>query len=345
MDEKPIDQMGINEFREAARRLMPAEAWEYVMGAADSGAVRERNVAAFKNYLFQQRIFHQITDPDTSVTLFGRVVLTPAWIAPIGSFYRISATAEREVADGASGANTMLFVSYAAKSNVREWAQGTSAPLIYIGYMQQGREEVSKAVRLAEELRYLAVGLVMDSIQPQRIGETVPLTRDGKPRRGNPARPEDIEWLKTQTALPVVIKGILNREDARIAVDAGADAIVVSNHGGRIFDQSRAAFEVLPEVVAAVGSKVPVILDGGVRNGSDIVKAIALGARAALVGRPVCWGVAVGGAVGVKRVIETLTQDVKRALIMTGVGAVSQITEAILVPASIQAEEHDRRGR
>ena len=333
MDEKPIEQMSINEIHEAAQRCMPPDAWEYVMGAADSGATRERNVAAFRNFLFQQRIFHQVTDPDTTVTLFGRTVSTPAWIAPIGSFYRISETAERNVADGASSANTILFVSYAAKSNVREWAQGTSAPLVYIGYMQQGREEVLKSVRLAEELGYIAVGLVMDSIQPQRIGETVPLTRDGKPRRGNPARPEDIQWLKTQSSLPVVIKGILNAEDARIAVDAGADAIVVSNHGGRIFDQTRAALEVLPEVVAAVGTKVPVILDGGIRNGGDIAKAIALGAKAALVGRPICWGVAVGGAAGVKRVIEILTQDIKRALIMTGVGAVSQVTESIIVPA------------
>jgi isopentenyl diphosphate isomerase/L-lactate dehydrogenase-like FMN-dependent dehydrogenase len=325
--------MGLNEIHETARRLMPAEAWEYVMGAADSGATMERNVAAFKNFLFQQRIFHQVTDPDISVTVFGRTVPTPAWVAPIGSFYRINETAERDVADGTSSANTILFVSYATKSNVREWAQGTSAPLVYIGYMQQGREEVSKSVRLAEELGYIAVGLVMDSIQPQRIGDTVPLTRDGKPRRGNPARPEDIHWLKTQTSLPVVIKGILSGEDARIAVDAGADVIVVSNHGGRIFDQARAALEVLPEVVAAVGSKVPVILDGGVRNGGDIVKAVALGAKAALVGRPICWGVAVGGAVGVKRVIEILTQDVKRVLIMTGVGAVSQITDSIIVPA------------
>ena len=333
MDEKPIAQMGLIEMQEAARRRMPADAWEYIMGAADSGATMTRNVAAFRNFLFQQRIFHQVSDPDTSVTLFGRTVLTPAWVAPIGSFHRISETAEKKVAEGASSANTVLFVSYAAKSNVREWAQGTRAPLIYIGYMQQGREEISKSVRLAEELGYMAVGLVMDPIQPQRIGETVLLTRDGKPRRGNPARPEDIRWLKSQTALPVVVKGILNSEDARVAVDAGADALVVSNHGGRIFDQARAAFEVLPEVVAAVGSRVPVILDGGVRNGGDIVKAIALGARAALVGRPVCWGVAAGGAIGVQRVIDILTQDLKRTLVMTGVGAVSQVTDAIIVPA------------
>ena len=333
MDEKPIEQMSLNEIQDAARRMMPPEAWEYVMGAADSGSTMTRNVAAFKNLLFRQRIFHQVTDPDTSITLFGRTVPTPALVAPIGSFYRINETAEREVADGTGRAKTILFVSYATKANVREWAEATTAPLVYIGYMREGREQTLKSVRLAEELGYIGVGVVMDSIQPQKLGDIVPLTRDGKPRQGTPARPEDIEWLKTQTSLPVVIKGILSVEDARIAVDAGADVIAVSNHGGRLFDQTRAAVEVLPEVVGAVGKRVPVLLDGGVRNGGDIVKALALGAKAALVGRPICWGVGAGGGSGVKRVIEILTQEVKRTLVMTGVGAVSQVTESILIRA------------
>jgi isopentenyl diphosphate isomerase/L-lactate dehydrogenase-like FMN-dependent dehydrogenase len=333
VDEKPIEQMSLNEIHDAARRMMPPEAWDYVMGAADSGSTMARNVAAFKNFLFRQRIFHRVTDPDTTITLFGRTVPTPALVAPIGSYYRINETAEREVADGASRAKTILFVSYATRGGVREWAEGTTAPLVYIGYMREGREQTLKSVRLAEELGYVGVGLVMDSIQPQKLGDIVPLTRDGQPRQGNPARPADIEWLKTETSLPVVIKGILSDEDARVAVEAGADAIAVSNHGGRIFDQTRAAIEVLPEVVQAVGKRVPVVLDGGVRNGGDIVKALALGAKAALVGRPICWGVAAGGASGVKRVIESLTQEVKRTLVMTGVGAVSQVTESILIRA------------
>jgi 4-hydroxymandelate oxidase len=333
VDETPIEQMSLNDIHEAAQRMMPPEAWEYVMGAADSGSTMSRNVAAFEHFLFRQRIFHEVTEPDTSIALFGRTLPTPALIAPVGSFYRINEAAEREVAEGASRANTMLFVSYATRGGVREWAEGTTAPLVYIGYMQQGREQTLNSVRLAEELGYVGVGLVMDSIQPQKLGDVVPLTRDGQPRRGNPARPADIEWLKSHTSLPVVVKGILGEEDARIAVNAGADVIVVSNHGGRIFDQTRAAIEVLPEVVAAVGEGVAVILDGGVRNGGDIIKALALGAKAALVGRPICWGVAVAGASGVQRVIEILTQQIKRALVMTGVGAASQVAESILVRA------------
>ncbi len=331
MLEKPVEEMGIRDMQEAARRTIKPEAWEYVMGAADTGATMRRNIAAFRKYLFRQRIFHDVTNPDTRVTLFGCTIPTPALVAPIGSFHRISEMAERQVADGASRAKTMLFVSYAAKANVREWAEGSTAPMVYIGYIGEGRERLLQSIRLAEELGYVAAGLVMDSIQPQKLGDTVPLTKDGKPRKGNLASPKDIEWLKKETSLPVVIKGILSVEDARIAVNAGADVIVVSNHGGRIFDFTRGAIEVLPEVVDAVGKKVPVIIDGGVRSGGDIVKGLALGARAALVGRPICWGVGVAGAAGVEQVIKVLTGEVRRVLIMTGVGAVSQITDSILV--------------
>jgi isopentenyl diphosphate isomerase/L-lactate dehydrogenase-like FMN-dependent dehydrogenase len=166
----------------------------------------------------------------------------------------------------------------------------------------------------------------------------VPLsTKDGKPRKGHPASPKDIEWLKRETSLPVVIKGIMGAEDARIAVKAGADALVVSNHGGRILDFNRAAVEALPEVVGAVGDRVPILLDSGIRSGGDIVKALALGAKAVLVGRPICWGVGAAGAQGVERVMRLLTEEIKRVLILTGVGSVTKVTDTILID---QAKGH-----
>ena len=332
MKEKPLEQMGLRELREIARLRMPAEAWEHFMGAAESGSTLRRNQKAFRRYLFQQRIFHEITSPDTSVGLFGRRIPTPACIAPVGSFSLVSERAEREVAEGAGRAGTMLFASHAAKSNVKDWARATSSPLVFMGYLNRGREDVLRSAKLAEELGYAAVGLTMDTIQPVKIVDQVPLsTKDGKPRRGHPASPKDIEWLKREVSLPVVVKGIMGAEDARIAVEAGADAVVVSNHGGRILDFNRAAIEVLPEVAAAVGQKVPVLLDSGIRSGGDIVKALALGAKAVLVGRPICWGVGAAGALGVERVIHILTDEVRRVLILTGVSAVSEVARSILV--------------
>lgn len=194
-----------------------------------------------------------------------------------------------------------------------------------------------RCVRMAESLGYAAVGATMDTVQPVKIGDEVPLsTKDGRPRKGHPASPKDIEWLKREVSLPVVVKGIMGAEDARIAVNAGADALVVSNHGGRILDFNRAAIEVLPEVVAAVGSKVPVLLDSGIRSGGDIVKALALGAKAVLVGRPIGWGVGAAGAEGVERVINILTNEMKRVLVLTGVPSVCEITKSILIPNGYQ---------
>ena len=324
--------MGLREIREIARHKMPPEAWEHVMGAAESGATLRRNQKAFRRLLFKQRIFNDITDPDTSVELFGRRLSTPAVVAPIGSFSLIGEMAEREVAEGAGRAGTMVFASHAAKSNVRDWREATSASLVFMGYLSRGKEDVLRCARLAQELGYAAVGLTMDTIQPVKIVDQVPLsTKDGKPRRGYPASPKDIEWLKREVSLPVVVKGIMGAEDARIAVDAGADALVASNHGGRILDFNRAAIEVLPEVVEAVGGKVPVLLDSGIRSGGDIVKAIALGAKAVLVGRPIAWGVGAAGARGVERVFHILEEEIKRVLIMTGVSSITEVTNSILI--------------
>jgi len=322
----------MREIRELARLKMVREAWEHFMGAAESRTTLRRNEKALREIIFRQRIFHDITQPDITLKLFGRPLTTPALIAPIGSFSLIGEKAERQVVEGAGRAGSMVFVSHAAKSTVREWADGASVPLVFMGYLTRGREDVLNCARTAEKLGYAAVGLTMDTVQPVKIGDRVPLsTKDGKPRTGHPASPKDIEWLKREVSLPVVVKGIMSGEDGRIAVEAGADVLVVSNHGGRILDFNRAAIEALPEVVQAVKGRVPVLLDSGIRSGGDIVKALALGAKAVLVGRPIGWGVGAAGAEGVARVIEILSAEMKRVLILTGVGTLGEITESILI--------------
>ena len=187
-----------------------------------------------------------------------------------------------------------------------------------MAYMKRGKEEVSEYAKTAQDLGFAAVGITMDTVKPVKIGDEVPMsTKDGKPRKGHKSTLKDIEWLKQQVNLPVVVKGIMGADDARGAVNAGADAVVVSNHGGRILDFNRAALEALPEVVEAVGDRVPVILDSGVRSGGDIVKALALGAKAILAGRPVAWGVAAFGARGVERVFAIFEEEMKRVMCMT----------------------------
>lgn len=331
MTEKPLEQMGLRDLREIMRQKVPAEAWKHFNGAAETKATFHRNPRAFRQYLFRQKIFHDVSEPDISIELFGRTLPIPAITAPVGSFSLIGPDAEREVAEGSERAGAMMFTSQAAKFDPKGWRSAARSPLVFMAYMNRGKEEVSEYAKTAEGLGFAAVGITMDTVKPVKIGDEVPLsTKDGKPRRGHKSTPKDIEWMKQQVRLPVVVKGIMGADDARVAVDSGADALVVSNHGGRILDFNRSALEALPEVVDAAAGKVPVLLDSGIRSGGDIVKAMALGARAVLTGRPIAWGVGAFGAHGVERVFAIFAEEMQRALTMTGVARVREITSGIL---------------
>lgn len=331
MTEKPLGQRGLRELRDIMRQKVPAEAWKHFNGAAESKATFQRNPRAFRQYLFRQKIFHDVAEPDLSIELFGQSLPTPAITAPVGSFSLISDDAEREVAEGTARAGAMMFTSQAAKFDPKGWRSHAESPLVFMAYMNRGKEEVSDYAKTAEDLGFAAVGITMDTAKPVKIGDEVPLsTKDGKPRKGHKSTPKDIEWMKQQVDLPVVVKGIMGSDDARAAIDSGADALVVSNHGGRILDFNRAALEALPEVVDAANGKVPVLLDSGIRSGGDIVKALALGARAVLVGRPIAWGVGAFGAAGVERVYDILAEEMQRVLVMTGVARIRDVTKAIL---------------
>jgi len=332
MIEKPLEQLGLRDLRGIMRQQAPAEAWKHFNGAAETKSTFYRNPRAFQQWLFRQKIFHDVSDPDISIELFGKTLPIPAITAPVGSFILFGKDAEREVAEGTDRAGAMMFVSQAAKFNLHNWRGADKSPLVFIAYMNRGKPEVEEYAKTAEDLGFAAVGITMDTVKPVKIGDEVPLsTKDGKPRKGHKSTPKDIEWMKTIVKLPVVVKGIMGADDARVAVSSGADALVVSNHGGRILDFNRSALEALPEVVDAVGGKVPVLLDSGIRSGGDIVKALALGAKAVLIGRPVAWGVGAFGVPGVERVFNILAEEMQRVLVMTGVARVRDVTKEILI--------------
>ncbi len=331
MTEKPLEQMGLRDLQKIMRQKTPAEAWKHFNGAAETRATFHRNPRAFRRYLFRQKIFHDVSDPDISIELFGHKLPIPAITAPVGSFSLIGEDAERQVAEGTASAGAMMFVSQAAKFNPKDWRDAAKSPLVFMAYMNRGKEEVSQYAKLSEDLGYAAVGITMDTVRPVKIGDEVPLsTKDGKPRKGHKSTLKDIEWMKQQVKLPVVVKGIMGADDARAAIGAGADALVVSNHGGRILDFNRSALEAMPEVVDAAGRKVPVLLDSGIRSGGDIVKALALGAEAVLIGRPVAWGVGAFGAPAVERVFAIFAEEMQRVMTMTGAARVRDVSKAIL---------------
>src|SRR5688500_1182015 len=199
MIEKPLEQMGLRELRDIARRTMPAEAWHHFDGAAETKATFHRNPRAFRQYMFRQRIFHDITDPDIGIELFGHKLPIPAITAPVGSFSLIGKDAEREVAEGTDRVGAMMFVSQAAKFNPRDWRNASKSPFVFMAYMNRGREEVAEYAKLAQDLGFAAAGITMDTVRPVKIGDEVPLsTKDGKPRKGHKSSPKDIEWLRSE---------------------------------------------------------------------------------------------------------------------------------------------------
>ena len=327
----PMMEMSVAEIEEDAKRTLPPEVWKQMIGAAESGATFRRNQDALSKILFKQRILHGITSLQTSIELFGQQVSTPLLVAPLGSFWMIGPSAEHDVVEGASLGGTIAFVTHAARSSVEEFAEGTHAPLIWMSNLTDGEEETYRLARVAEKLGYVAVGLTVDSVEPSKVGDHIPLDSSGAPRKGFSATPKNIERLKKEVNLPIVVKGIMGVSDAVAAVNAGADALVVSNHGGRKLDYSLSAIEVLPEIVSAVGGKTDILIDSGFRRGTDALKALAIGAKAVLIGRPVFCGVAVGGPSGVARVIELMTEELKRTMMFTGVGDVRAVDQNILI--------------
>jgi len=326
-----LSKASLREIWRAAKSQAPPAAWAHMTGTAETGSTHRRNLRIFRSLLLKQRVLTGTSDADTSIDLFNQRLRSPILVAPIGSFYMIRPEADREVTEGAAQGGSMLFVSHASKTTVEGYAQEPHPPLVWMGYHMFGHEEVLAIAKQAETLGYAAVGVTIDNTQPTKLGDTVPESSRGGTRRGYTVTPKDIEQLRRETSLPLVVKGIMCQEDARLAVEAGADAVIVSNHGGRIADYSRSALEALPEVVEAVGRKSVVLADSGFRRGTDILKALALGAKAVLVGRPVWCGAAAGGAEGVTRVLEILREELRRSLVLCGVSSVDRVSREILI--------------
>jgi len=163
--------MGLRDLRAIARQQMPAEAWKHFNGAAETKATFHRNPRAFHKYLFRQKIFHDVADPDITTELFDHKLPIPAIVAPVGSFSLIGKQKEREVAEGADRVGAMMLVSQAAKSTPKDWRDATKAPIVFMAYMNRGREEISQYVKLSQDLGFAAVGITMDTLRPTKIGD------------------------------------------------------------------------------------------------------------------------------------------------------------------------------
>ncbi len=326
--------------RLAEERLEPG-AWGYYAGGAGDEVTLRDNVAAFQRWLLRPRVLVDVSEVSGATTVLGQEVSMPLLLAPT-AFQRV-AHPDGEVATARAAADlgTVMCLSTLATSTPAEVA-AAGGPRWFQLYVFRDEGITRALVEQAREHGYGALVLTVDapvvgrrerdfrtgftvSHRVASLGEGGVTPQEAFAAMSAAVTWKDVEAFAEMAELPVVVKGVLTAEDARLACEHGADALVVSNHGGRQLDGVAATLDALPEVVDAVEARIEVYIDGGVRRGGDVVKALALGARAAMIGRPVLWGLAVGGEGGVHRVLELFRAEIEQALALLGCATPAEV--------------------
>jgi len=350
----PADALSVFDFEEAARRKVQPGHWAYMASGVDDDATLRANREAFQHVQLRPRRLHDPTKVDMRVELFGTVYASPIYLCPTGGEKSFHADGEVAVARAAKARNTPQVLSTAASTGIEDVNQALGRPAWYQVYAPNTWEANDALMKRVEAAGSTVIALTVDNILG-RNSETYLRTRprdlkqcsachpsgpgsgprpmtEGLPRGG--ARVA-IDWafverLRKRWSGKFIIKGIETSEDARLCVEHGLDGVMVSNHGGRSTESLHATLDALPEVVAEVGGRIPVFVDGGFRRGTDIFKGLALGAKAVGIGRPFLWGLGAFGQAGVDRVLEILQGELKMTMAQCGTQTVSEITRAYI---------------
>jgi lactate 2-monooxygenase len=365
--ETPAVAVSTSELQEQARAKLSPEAYGYVAGGAGAERTMQANLDAFQRWKIVPRMLRDVSERDLSGSLLGTAMTAPVLLAPVGVQSIVHPEAELGAARAAAAQGLPFILSTAASHSIEQVAEVIGeASRWYQLYWPRERELAASFVARAEAAGYGAVVLTLDTwflgwrprdlqlaYLPFLKGEGVanyfsdpvfraalekPPEEDPEPAIGhwayqfaNPTVTwEDIKWLREQTKLPIVLKGIVHTDDARRAVEAGVDGLIVSNHGGRQVDGALGALEALPLVREAVG-ELPVLFDSGIRTGADVFKALALGADAVCLGRPYIWGLAIDGQSGVEQVLCYLLAELDLTLALSGYTSLEQVDRDCLI--------------
>jgi 4-hydroxymandelate oxidase len=354
-DDLPIAD--VLQFETLARKKLSQMAYDYIRsGGADEITMRE-NRLGFERLALAPRVLIDVSQIDTQISLFGAELQAPILLAPIAYQRVFHSEGELATARGASAAGAPFIISSFTTTAIDEIARNTQQPIWFQLYVQRDRAFTRDMVERAIAQGCKAVCLTVDTpvlgcrygqlqfalpagIECMHVrGLAQKLMASGHQLRGYGIYDSlfdpsfcwtDLEWLRSFSSVPLLLKGVLAPEDAMRAVDAGVDGIIVSNHGGRNLDTLPAAIEALPRIIEAVQNRVPVIMDSGIRRGTDILMALALGARAVLIGRPYAYGLAAAGAEGVERVVRILRQELERAMALSGRRSIAEIDSSVL---------------
>lgn len=301
------------------------------MGGKGTGDSFIRNIAALEEIKLNMRTIHKAKNPSTNIEIFGKEMEVPIFAAPItGTMLNMGGkVSEREYIEGVvkgcldSGVYPMVgdtAVDLCLATNLEVIEEYNGQGIIFIKPWKN--EVIIEKIKMAEKAGAFAIGVDIDA------AGLITLAMNGKPVE--PKSLEEIKELVNSTKLPFILKGIMTEDEAELAVEAGVDAIVVSNHGGRVLDQTPATCEVLPKIAASVKGKVKILVDGGVRTGVDILKMIALGADCVLIGRPFITATFANGAKGVEEYVNSLKAELKSAMVLTGCTSIENIDKRVI---------------
>lgn len=356
LDQIPPEVASLTDYEPLARERLSDSAWAYLSGGAGDEWTLRENVAALARRPLRPHVLSDLSAGSTRIDLFGLSLASPILVAPVAFQKLFHPDGELATVLAAGALDTAMVVSTQATLSIEEIAAHAQAPLWFQLYLQHDRAFTEALVRRAERAGYRALVVTVDAPvngarnREQRAGFALPPGIEAVNLAGlRPLPPgppgtllfgtaltaaapgwSDIAWLRGLTDLPLLLKGVLHPADARRAIEAGASGIIVSNHGGRSLDGVAATIDLLEPVVEAVAGAVPVLFDGGIRRGVDIIRALALGASAVLVGRPCMFGLAAAGAVGVAHVLRILRGELELAMALTGSATCAAIDRDVL---------------
>jgi isopentenyl diphosphate isomerase/L-lactate dehydrogenase-like FMN-dependent dehydrogenase len=345
----------IDDLERRAREVLDPGVYDYYAGGAGDEITLAENAAAWSAVRLRPHVLRDVSAVSTSIDLLGTELALPVLVPPLGYQRLAHDRGEVAMAEGAAAAGSLVCVSTMATMSMEEVAEATEGPKWFQLYVHADRDLTKDLILRAKAAGYRAIVFTVDlPVLPKRkrdvrnafaLPEGMELANMGIAGGGGPGSslqtyadasfdpalsPADIAWIGEVSGLPVVVKGILRGDDAMLAVDAGAAGVIVSNHGGRQLDTVLPTAVALPEVLDAVAQTVPVLVDGGLRSGTDIMKALAMGASAVLVGRPLLWALAVGGAQGVAELLNQLRDELSRSMALAGATTMADLDRDFL---------------
>ncbi|CAN5297840.1 alpha-hydroxy acid oxidase [soil metagenome] len=356
--EIPPGTISLADYETVARSRISDVVWAYIAGGGADELTLRWNREAFDRIRLEGRVLRDMSRATTQIELLGMTLPHPILMAPVAFQRLLHPDGEIAAAIGASALDTVMVVSTQASIALEDIARAASAPLWFQLYVQHDRGFTRALIGRAAAAGYRALVVTVDAAvngvrnREQHAGFHLPpglsavnlagLPPQAMPQLGPAESPvfkglldgapvwRDIEAMVASTKLPVLLKGIMSPKDAQSAVDCGVAGIVVSNHGGRTLDTLPATIDALPRIADAVAGRLPIIVDGGIRRGTDVLKALALGARAVMVGRPCVYGLAVGGPAGVAHVLSLLRAEFEVAMALTGCATVAEVDRSVI---------------